>query len=91
MSFCVTGIGEYVTMPNITAASQWSITHNAVVVHSANPVALSGAILELVHQPFLAREIGRNARKSVINYFTTARQITQYESLYEELSRQYRI
>ena len=77
-------------MPKSSTSSKWDIAPNAVVVNSADPLALSGAILELIHQPSLASEIGRNARKSLTEYFTTARQMMQYESLYEGLAKMFR-
>jgi glycosyltransferase involved in cell wall biosynthesis len=61
------------------------LTHNALVVDSANPVSLAEGILHLINNPAIAREIGRNGRLSLLEYFTVERQMEQYEGLYESM------
>ncbi len=55
-------------------------------MNSAQPTALAEAVLYLMMNPHIAREIGRNARKSMEDFFTVYRQMAEYEALYEELS-----
>ena len=99
VTFAVGGIGEYVIAPpsyglnpsgpqvnlNEDELPSWEITHNAVVVHSANPETFAEAMLHLIYNPKVARQIGRNGRLSLMNYFTIQRQMQQYEAIYQQI------
>jgi hypothetical protein len=88
------GIGEYVKEPPshvsfkrgvFDSIPSFEITENAVVVNSANPLAIRDAVEALIAEPQTARRIGINARKSLTSYFTVERQLTQYQYLYESI------
>lgn len=94
---CPVGIGEYVIAPNATtnpSGEKWRLSDNALIVDSANPLSFAEGIMHFIKHPDVAREVGRNGRKSLLEYFTVERQMQQYEGLYERLyrsSRNYRL
>jgi glycosyltransferase involved in cell wall biosynthesis len=57
----------------------------ALFVPPQDPVALSLAIESLLENPQKARELGMNGRKWAEKNFTLLQNVTQYETLYQEL------
>ena len=56
-----------------------------MVVHDANPEVIADATLYLLHNPDLSKQIGRNARQSILEQYSIERQMNQYHSLYESV------
>lgn len=73
---------------NSTQSSQaFSLSPNAVVVHSATPLALAQAVHFLVTHPEDRRRIGAAGRETVRSFFNVQRQMGQYAELYTQLAR----
>ena len=66
-------------------SSDYSVGKNAVVVHVATPTAIAAAVVHLIKDPVLRGRIGVAARHTVLQRFSTARQMKQYEELYSIL------
>ena len=84
----IAGIGEYVLQPasgGSDGQESFSVSANAVLVHEAHPAALSQAVLFLLSNYSLRGQIGRAGRRTVVKYFNTQRQMSQYAELYSQL------
>lgn len=57
------------------------------LVPMQDPKALADAVLTLLRQPDRARDMGRRAREKVLNRFSLARMVSDYEQLYEQTMR----
>lgn len=55
---------------------------SGILVPPGHPVALAGAIVDLVRRPAFAHALGRKARTDVAARFSLDRMVSQFESLY---------
>ena len=58
---------------------------NGVLIPPANPPIMAEAILRLVDNPALARELGDEARRTISNRYSLDRMVTSTEALYDYL------
>jgi glycosyltransferase involved in cell wall biosynthesis len=58
-----------------------------VLVPPDDPVALGGALRELLADPARRGEMGRRARERALRHFTAGAMAAQFEALYDELAR----
>lgn len=91
------GIGEYVRSAidmNTTClvddheeqpCGHFSISDNAVIVHTPSPEVIALAVDELIKDESLRHRIGVAGKDVVRKYFHTARQMFQYENVYRSL------
>ena len=59
--------------------------HNGVLVPPANPAVLAEAILRLVGNPSLARELGATAQRTIHDRYSLDRMVASTEALYDHL------
>jgi glycosyltransferase involved in cell wall biosynthesis len=92
VTFAVGGVGEYVAEPAAARrgsrggqAEAFSVSENAVVVNRATPEALAGAVHHLVFHPGVRSAVAAAGRRTVLQRFGVARQMTQYAELYDSL------
>lgn len=55
-----------------------------LLVESANPEAISQAIVKLINNPELAKQLGQNAHEKTLNDFTLEKMINETRKVYEE-------
>ena len=58
--------------------------NNGFLVAAHNPEELANIVLACLRQPILAKEIGQRARKTILERFSLARMVRDYEQLYEQ-------
>lgn len=61
--------------------------HNGLLAPVANPVALAHAILQVLEDPVLQKDLGENGQKTVRELYSQERVVRQYQELYERLVR----
>ncbi len=76
------GIGEYVHIPKIDGHQQYQIGTNALVLNVATPDAVSLAVLHLVSNSTLRKEIGDSGFQTITSRFSIQNQMRRYERLY---------
>lgn len=70
--------------------SEFTVMTNAVLVHTATPLALARAVYHLISQPESVRmSVGQGGRDTVNAYFHVERQMSQYRAFYVDLVNQY--
>lgn len=67
-------------------ASDYTVTKNAVLVHSAHPVSLAGAVLHLYNNATARAYISANGRETVKKHFQPNDQLWKYADLYRFLA-----
>lgn len=89
VTFGVSGIGQYIDarpLDSFNHSNQsFQVMNNLVLVHEASPKAIGEAIEVLILNATLRNIIGVNARRTVLNYFSTSKQMKEYENLYLSL------
>lgn len=71
--------------PNGQLIADFVLSKNAVVVNRAKPEAVAGAVLLLLSDPGVRRDLAMEGRRSVESFFSVARQMRQYSALYSSL------
>jgi len=61
------------------------VSRNGVIVNQALPHAIAAAAAILGRNETLRKLMGEEGRKTVISYFNTERQMSQYAKLYRTL------
>ena len=64
----------------------YTVTNNAILVHSAHPLPLAGAVLHLIEHPEERRMMGEAGRKLVQAHFRPEDQLWKYANLYRFLA-----
>lgn len=80
VSFGVGGVGEYF-LPESTSTAP----PNGILVHESTPQALAAAVASLLDNPKRRRELGVNARRTVLDRFQVQHQMSAYAHLYTSL------
>ena len=71
--------------------NEFTVTTNAVLVHTATPLALARAVYHLISQPESVRmSLGQRGRNTIQSYFHIERQMSQYRAFYIQLINQYK-
>jgi len=55
---------------------------NGLLVPARDAAALAAGIIKVLQNPERARQLGESARKDVVERFSLARMISEYEALY---------
>ena len=64
----------------------YTVTSNAILVHSAHPLSLAGAVMYLLEHPEERERLGGAGRATVETYFKTVDQMWKYANLYRFLA-----
>jgi len=72
---------------NITNYNNYKIGYNAILLDKAAPYVIADVVELLYRNKSLRNEIGNKGRETIVMNFAVERQIRQYESLYEGLSK----
>jgi glycosyltransferase involved in cell wall biosynthesis len=64
----------------------YTVTSNAILVHSAHPLSLAGAVMYLLEHPEERERLGGAGRATVESYFKTVDQTWKYANLYRFLA-----
>ena len=65
----------------------YTVTNNALLVHSAHPLSLAGAVMYLLKHPKERARLGKAGRAFVEKHFRPADHLWKYANLYRFLAR----